>query len=134
MTDAETLPLRRKLALAREIVTAYVRARWLLRRHDLPHVLRQLRNPPRGPRPVAAISDERLARAVRRTLRTLPADSRCLMQSLVLTRLLARRGRSAVLVIGVSPAGTFTAHAWVETEGLPLLPTHEREFSRLAEL
>ena len=84
--------------------------------------------------PAAAVSDERLARAVRRTLRTLPADSRCLMQSLVLTRLLARRGRSASLVIGVSPAGTFTAHAWVEREGVPLLPTHEDEFSRLAEL
>lgn len=133
MTDAETLPLRRKLALAREIVTAYVRARWLLRRHDLPHVLRQLRSSRRG-RPHAAVSDEQLARAVRRTLRTLPADSRCLMQSLVLTRLLARHGRSASLVIGVSPAGTFTAHAWVERDGVPLLPTHEDEFSRLAEL
>ena len=134
MIDAETLPLRRKLALSGEIVTAYVRARWLLRRHDLPHVLRQLRGSPRGHPPTAAVSDERLARAVRRTLRTLPADSRCLMQSLVLTRLLARRDRSASLVIGVSPAGTFTAHAWVEREGVPLLPTHEDEFSRLAEL
>ena len=133
MTDAETLPLRPKLALAKEIVTAYVRARWLLRRHDLPHVLRQLRSSRRG-RPPDTVSDERLARAVRRTLRTLPADSRCLMQSLVLTRLLARRGRSASLVIGVSPAGTFTAHAWVERDGVPLLPTHEDEFSRLAEL
>ena len=134
MTDGETLPLRRKLALAGEIVTAYVRARWLLRRHDLPHVLRQLRSSPRGHPPTAAVSDERLARAVRRTLQRLPADSRCLMQSLVLTCLLARRGRSASLVIGVSPAGTFTAHAWVEREGVPLLPTHEDKFSRLADL
>ena len=134
MTEAETLPLLRKLALAREIVTAYARARWLLRRHDLPHVLRQLRSSPRGRPPTAAVSDERLARAVRRTLKTLPADSRCLMQSLVLTRLLARRGRTASLVIGVSPAGTFTAHAWVEREGVPLLPTHEDEFSRLTDL
>ena len=134
MTDAETLPLRRKLALAREIVTAYVRARWLLRRHDLPSVLRELRSSPRGRPPTAAVSDERLARAVRRMLRALPTDSRCLMQSLVLIRLLARRGRSASLAIGVSPAGTFTAHAWVESEGVPLLPTYEDEFSRLAEL
>ena len=56
------------------------------------------------------------------------------MQSLVLTRLLARHGRSASLVIGVSPAGTFTAQAWVERDGVPLLPAHEEEFSRLAEL
>jgi hypothetical protein len=134
MRDPEALPLRRKLALAREIVTAYVRARRLLRRHDLPSVLHELRSSPRGRPPAAAVSDERLARAVRRTLRALPADSRCLMQSLVLTHLLARRGRPASLVIGVSPAGTFTAHAWVESEGVPLLPAHEDEFSRLAEL
>jgi hypothetical protein len=134
MRDPEALPLRRKLALAREIVTAYVRARRLLRRHDLPSVLHELRSSPRGRPPAAAVSDERLARAVRRTLRALPADSRCLMQSLVLTHLLARRGRPASLVIGVSPAGTFTAHAWVEREGVPLLPAHEDEFSRLAEL
>ena len=134
MRDTEALPLVRKLTLAREVVTAYVRARRLLRRHNLPSVLRELRSSPRGRPPAAAVSDERLARAVRRTLRALPADSRCLMQSLVLTHLLARRGRPASLVIGVSPAGTFTAHAWVERNGVPLLPAHEDEFSRLVEL
>jgi hypothetical protein len=134
MRDTVALPLRRKLTLAWEIVTAYVRARRLLRRHDLPSVIRELRSSPSGSPAAAAVSDERLARAVRRTLRALPANSRCLMQSLVLTHLLARRGRPASLVIGVSPAGTFTAHAWVERDGVPLLPAHEDEFSRLAEL
>lgn len=56
------------------------------------------------------------------------------MQSLVLMRLLARRDRPATLVIGVSSAGTFTAHAWVERDGVPLLPAGEDEFGRLAEL
>lgn len=134
MSDAEPLALRRKLALAGEIVAAYLRTRRLLREHDLPSVLRELRSTPPARSPIAAVSDERLARAVRRTLLALPSDSRCLMQSLVLTRLLARRGRAATLVIGVSPAGTFTAHAWVERGGTPLLPPHEDEFSRLAEL
>ena len=134
MTAAEKLPLRRKSALACEIVVTYARTRWLLRRHDLPHVLERLRAEPRRRHFAPPASDERLARAVRRTLGTLPADSRCLMQSLVLTGLLVRRGRTATLVIGVSPAGTFTAHAWVEREGVPLLPAGDDEFARLAEL
>ena len=129
-----SLSPRRKLALAGEILAAYVRARWLLRGHDLPHVLAHLRAAPHRGRAEPAIADERLARAVHRTLGTLPADSRCLMQSLVLTRLLARRNRPAKLVIGVSPTGAFTAHAWVERDGVPLLPTGEDEFGRLAEL
>ena len=129
-----SLSPRGKLALASEIVTAYVRARWLLHRHDLPYVLAQLRASPRRGRAEPTVADERLARAVRRTLGTLPADSRCLMQSLVLTRLLARRNRPAKLVIGVSPTGAFTAHAWVERDGVPLLPTGDDEFGRLAEL
>lgn len=123
-----------KLALASEVVAAYARARWLVRRHDLPHVLAHLRAVPQRVDVEPAVADERLARAVRRTLRTLPADSRCLMQSLVLTRLLARRNRQSTLVIGVSPAGAFTAHAWVERDGVPLLPSGQDEFSRLVEL
>lgn len=134
MTSSDALPLRRKLGLAAEVLFAYVHARRLLRRHDLPHVLRELRRPPGGRPAAAAVADDRLARAVTRTLRALPADSRCLMQSLVLTRLLARRGRSARLVIGVSPTGAFTAHAWVEREGAALLPTHGEAFARLTEL
>ncbi|MCP9485218.1 MAG: lasso peptide biosynthesis B2 protein [Gaiellaceae bacterium MAG52_C11] len=134
MIDSGPLPLSRKVALAGEIVAEYVRVRWILRRLDLPRTLELIRAVAPAellpPRP----TDERLAGAVRRTLRRLPADSRCLMQSLVLTRLLARRGRESTLVIGVSPAGRFSAHAWVERDGVPLLPAHRREFGRLAEL
>jgi hypothetical protein len=135
MSEDQRLRLRRKLALAIEVVASYVRARWLLRRHPLPFVLDELRRTSPGDHAHAPVaSDERLARAVQRTLGPLPADTRCLMQSLVLTRLLARRGRQAKLVIGVSPAGMFTAHAWVEREGVPLLPADDKEFSRLVEL
>lgn len=134
MTDSGPLSPPRKLALAREIVAEYIRVRRLLRRRDLPRTLELIRAvaPPEHT-PVSA-TDERLAGAVQRTLRRLPADSRCLMQSLVLTRLLARRGREARLVIGVSQAGGFSAHAWVEREGVPLLPAHQQQFGRLAEL
>lgn len=124
----------RKVALAGEIVVAYVRVRWLLRRNGLPHALEQIRAVRAANSSGERVGDERLARAVRRTLRRLPADSRCLVQSLVLTRLLARRGRDSRLVIGVSRAGGFSAHAWIERDGVPLLPTNEPDFGRLTEL
>ena len=129
-----SLPVRRKLFLATEILIAYARIRWLLRDRDVPHTLGRIRAVSPDRRDAEEATDARLARAVQRTLRWLPTDSRCLMQSLVLTALLARRGRGSSLVIGVSPAGRFTAHAWVERAGTPLLPAHEREFGRLAEL
>lgn len=134
MTPPRSLPLRRKLSLAAEILVAYARVRWLLWRRDFPQALELIRavSPDQGDAEQA--TDARLASAVQRTLRRLPTDSRCLMQSLVLTSLLARRGRGSRLVIGVSPAGRFTAHAWVERAGMPLLPAHERGFGRLAEL
>ena len=133
MTAATPLPLRRKVSLVAEIVDAYVRVRWLLRRREFPEVLRLIREV-EPVRRTDAVGDERLARGVLRTLRVLPGDSRCLTQSLVLTRLLARRGRGSRLVIGVAPGTAFGAHAWVERDEIPLLPTHEREFERLTEL
>ena len=81
-------------ALAGEILAAYVEvvgrcagaasaARWrLCGRPRRRPTLRRGRD----------MAGRRLGHAVARTLRVLPADSRCLMQSLVLTRLLARRG------------------------------------------
>jgi len=134
VTESRPLSLPRKLTLAREIVVEYVRVRRILRRQDLPRTLKLIRAVTPAELLPASTTDERLAGAVRRTLRRLPADSRCLMQSLVLTRLLARRGRDSTLVIGVSPAGRFSAHAWVERDGVPLLPAHQLEFGRLSEL
>ncbi len=133
MTGSDQLPLRRKAALAAEIVVAYARVRWSLRRSDFPRALERIRATGAGPAH-GGEPDERLARAVRRTLRRLPADTRCLMQSLVLVRLLARRGRESRLVIGVSPVGSFGAHAWVERGGIPLLPVLDYEQGRLTEL
>lgn len=123
--------LWQKAALAAEIALAYAQVRRQVRRAGLPATLARIRAAAGRERPEP---DERLARAVRRTLRVLPGDSRCLMQSLVLTALLARRGRPARLVIGVTAEGEFAAHAWVERGGVPLLPTNGAAFGRLAEL
>jgi hypothetical protein len=82
----------------------------------------------------ARTSALRLACSVRRTLDLIPADSRCLMRSLVVTRLLARRGIEGTLVLAVRADDGFGAHAWVEVEGQPVLEPASAPFERLAEL
>ena len=74
----------------------------------------------------------RLGRAVVKTLRLLPTDSRCLIRSLVLSRILSRRAIPHTLVIGVRNDPEFMAHAWVEHEGYPVLPAGN--YTRLTEL
>lgn len=131
------LSRREKAALGLEILSAYSRARWLLWRTDLPSTLAALRagaaeqtaDPAEAQR-----AGVRLGQAVGKALRHLPFDSRCLMRSLVLTRLLARRGIDTSLVIAVKPESQFIAHAWVEREGVPLLEPAGPPFSRLVEL
>jgi hypothetical protein len=130
--DAAPLSLLHRLSLAAEILTAYAQVRKELRRGDLRQTVEALRRtdtivtPEVGPR--------RLAQAATRTVRLLPFDSRCLMASLVVTKLLARRGVPAVFILGVSPGPGFAAHAWVECEGRPVLPAGDSSFGRLLEL
>lgn len=130
---ARRLPLRRRAALAVETLLVYSRVRWLLRRHDLPETLRVLRAPlaaggraPADPK-LELVNSARIGWAVVRTLSVLPSDSRCLMRSLVLTALLARRGIGSTLVIGVRPEPEFAAHAWLEYDGRPVLPAGTRD-------
>jgi hypothetical protein len=122
----EPLPPTSKLILGVEILVTYARARRLLARRGLEDALGALRGTsvPITGRPEAAAvhAGIRLGRAVTRTLTAARLDSRCLMTSLVLTGLLARRGLVSSLVIGVRPAEEFGAHAWVELNGKPLLP------------
>ena len=132
------LPISLKLRLALEVLAAYAVARWLLLRKTLPEAVAELR---RG------IADDelrdglveqatglRLGRTVVRVLTVLPTDSRCLVRSLVLTRLLARRRIASKLVIAVKSPPDFGAHAWVESGGRSLLPPSEPSYSRLLEL
>ena len=122
-----------KARLAVEIVRTYARIRRQLRRSDFQSVVRELHAA--DVTAVTGSSDpDRLGRAVTRTLRLLPTDSRCLMQALVLTDLLGRRGIRSSLVIGVASGPEFAAHAWVESAGRPLLPAREPLYERLVEL
>jgi hypothetical protein len=125
-----------KLGLGFEIVSAYARARWCLWRTDLPRTVATLREhrfaeDEPADRERAGL---RLGWVVGRTLRHLPFDSRCLMRSLVLTSLLARRGIASDLVIAVHPESGLEAHAWVESRGVPLLPPADPPFRRMVEI
>lgn len=126
--------VRRKAALAAEILVAYVRARRLMRRRPLAEALGTLRAADATAPGVDVREGRRLAHAVQRTLGPLPTDTRCLVQALVVTDLLERRGTPSRLVLGVKGPGDFGAHAWIELAGEPLQPTGGDAFTRLAEL
>jgi hypothetical protein len=128
------LPLRGKLALGYEIIRTYARMRRLLKGRDIRAVVDELQSdvPPRAHDRATYVNGFRLGKAVERTLRLLPSDTRCLIRSLVLTDMLCRRGIESSLVIGVRRDDGFEAHAWVEHRGAPLLP--DDEFGRLVEL
>lgn len=132
---------RTKVVLAAEILLVYVRVRWLMRRRDVRTIVSTVRTPSRE-RPDGAgpegLDDRhvalRLGSAVRRTLTVLPTDSRCLVQALVLSRLLSARTIPSTLVIGVRPEPSFDAHAWVEHDGLPVLSPQGFDALRLVEI
>jgi hypothetical protein len=131
------MPLAGRVRLAAEILAAYAVARRQLRRGDLAETLAALRDCDGAPQLTgdeARAAAFRLAGAARRTLRLVPADSRCLMRSLVVTRLLARRGIATTLVIAARVSNGFGAHAWVEVGGRPVLDPAGPPFERLVEL
>lgn len=137
--DHLSLGAAQRVRLVCEVLVTYGRVRWELRRRTLPEVVRRLRCDPhtRVPPPGemgSELSSRRIAYAVAAVLERLPTDSRCLMRSLVLTRLMARRGLASSLVIGVVTAPGFSAHAWVEHRGAAVLPNYGDVMSRLVEL
>jgi len=131
---APRLRAGQRLALGAEVVRAYLAVRRLSARRALPAVVGALRQAPAaGDLPLAdpRVDGIRLGRAVIRVLVLTPGGTKCLMRSLVLVRLLARRGvADAELIIAVQPGpAVLDAHAWVELEGRALLPPgdgHER--------
>lgn len=129
---------RERTLLAVEILTAYAQAKLALRRAPIETAVASLRE--RAPQEeqqagAASLEEARsLGWAVARLLRFVPGDTRCLARSLVVTRLLARRGIQAKLVIGARTEPEFLAHAWVEHAGDPVLDPGDGSFGRLVEL
>jgi hypothetical protein len=133
----ERLDSAERFRVAAEIVASYASARWWMLRLSFPEAVAAARDV--QPKARIELSDEelrvagvRLGQAVQRTLRVLPVDSRCLVTALVLTRMLARRGIDSSFVLGVRSQPRFSAHAWVERNGVALLPTTP-DYHRLSE-
>jgi hypothetical protein len=113
--------LRNRLLLALEVVAAYVYVRMTMRGPDIRQTLARLREGASTATPDDMKVALRLARAVDRTLAFIPRRSRCLVKSLVLTKLLARRGIDSSLLIAVAPGPQLEAHAWLEAADFTLL-------------
>lgn len=120
-----------KLRLAGEIFVTYCRVRWAMSREELPQLVGRLRTAPSGGGGFSRAQQEQLAGAVMGVLSVLPTDSRCLVRSLVYLSLLEKRGVASTLVIGARTEPDFKAHAWIECEGEPLLPSGDGEFAPL---
>lgn len=133
---AAPLGVRGRLALGVEILLDYVPSWRALRTDDLPRMVTESRAVRRVAPASRANEHElavRLGAVVGRMLALMPTDSRCLIRSLVLTRMLARRAIPSEVVIGVRPGGPgFAAHAWVEHDGRAVLPNGS--FDRLLSL
>jgi transglutaminase superfamily protein len=131
-------PTPAKARLAGEVLVTYVRARRALARgRPLPELLAELRAveaPAPAGGPAAFALALRLGRVVARTLAPLPGDARCLASSLVLVRMLARRGVDSTFVIAARTEPRFLAHAWVERDGVPLLRPADPVAQRLVQL
>lgn len=129
MSSAPPLSVPDQLRLALRIWVRFAVIRLTVHRKPLPDLVAGLARPAaRAPRhhPPA-----RLSRAVDRALRVGGRQPTCLVNSLVLFRLLREQGDEAQLVIGLPDDGrNRIAHAWVELDGRDVGPapgrgTHE---------
>lgn len=111
----------RRVALALEVLRAYATVRVVVRRGPITQTVATLRRTNTPDRPDDPALGRHLAWATVKTISLLPADSRCLMRALVLTRVMARRGLRSEFVLSASTASSFEAHAWIEHAGAPLL-------------
>jgi len=137
MAETDVLPrltASAKLRLLAEILGVYVTVRWRMRGKDIRNVVELLRGERTGDVHTNFLLARRLGRSVERTLSLLPTDNRCLARSLVLDTLLARRSLQSVVVLGVRAEPDFAAHAWVEHDGIPVLPPGSPRYQRLLEL
>ena len=110
-----------KLWLAARVLLWFAAVRATVHRAPLPALVRRLR--PTGPWTAQRHDPAHLARAVDRTLRVGRRRSTCLVNALVLFRLLRAQDDPAVLVVGLPMEPTAKeAHAWVELEGRDVGP------------
>lgn len=133
-TAMHSAPLRLsdKVRVAARIWRSYLRIELRDPREPLPQFIARLGRV--EARRGARIAPTRLKGAVLRALRLGPWRPTCLVNAMVLFRLLREQGDPAELVIGLPrEARNHEAHAWVELDGQDLGPfpgTHHRPLAR----
>jgi hypothetical protein len=121
VSDRGPLSAPAKATLALRILHSYLRIRPRVHREPLPPFIAMLGRP--GRRTGRPLPPQRLSRAVYRTLRLGPRRPTCLVNALVLYRLLREQGDDAEVVIGLpAAAADKDAHAWVELQGVDIGP------------
>ena len=136
MSEPQALSLREKASLATRVWIWFVLVSIRVRRQPLPRLVAQLSAAGDG-RPRKRYGASTLARAVDRSLRVGRHRPRCLINALVLFRLLHEQGDKPELVIGLpEQAADERAHAWVELGGRDVGPppgrAGHRDMARLA--
>ena len=125
MSSEAPLSLPVKLQLALRIGIRFAVIQLSLRRQPLPDLVARLARPAR--RAPRRHPPARLSRAVDRALRVGGRQPTCLVNSLVLFRLLREQGDEPQLVIGLPEDGrNRIAHAWVELDGRDVGPAPGR--------
>jgi hypothetical protein len=116
MSTPGPLPTLDRVRLGARIVSTFALVHWRLRRSPLPRTV-QLLGSPQAILPGRRVEPRRLGRIVYRTLHVAGRRPRCLINALVLFRLLHAQGDAAELVIGLphDPKDP-DAHAWVEVD------------------
>ena len=121
MNRTGALSLSTKAQIAARIGGTFLLVHWRLRRDPLPRVVESFAGRDRGG--TSRVEARRLSRIVYGTLRLGPLRPRCLVNALVLFRLLRAQGDEAELVIGLPhDARDHEAHAWVEVERIDVGP------------
>jgi hypothetical protein len=130
---AGSLSITGKLRLASRVLASFVVVEIGLHRRTLPDLVRRLS----GSRAAHSerLPPRRLGLIVYRILHVGPIRARCLVNALVLYRLLRQQGDAAQLVIGLRDhPDSKDAHAWVEVDGVDVGPPPGRgphdEFGR----
>jgi len=128
------LTTSQKLRLAARVWVRFAQVSIQTRRQPFPAYVTRLARTPDGSR--SRHPPATMARAVDRSLRVGRHRPRCLINALVLFRLLREQGDAAILVIGLPEVATDErAHAWVELDGRDVGPppggTGFRELARL---
>lgn len=109
----------RRWAVRTEAGAELIRARWTIKRLSEPALVAMLGPRVDAPEPVEGVLG--LGPTLQTVAAALPGSWNCLELALAGQRMLTRRGRAAELHLGASADGDLTAHAWLTSDGHPVV-------------